>query len=62
MVNKGRPLITGSIRQMTGIHYAALYVRCGSKPEVAAYLPDVRSAPGSRHGATTAAYPKSARN
>ena len=30
MVNKGRPLITGSIRQMTGIHYAALYVRSGS--------------------------------
>jgi len=31
VVNKGRPLITGSIRQMTGIHYAALYVRCGSR-------------------------------
>jgi hypothetical protein len=30
MVNKGRPLITGSIRRMTGIHYAALYVRSGS--------------------------------
>ena len=31
MVNKGRPLITASIRPMTGIYYAALYVRSGVK-------------------------------
>ena len=62
MVNKGRPLITGSIRQMTAIHYAALYVRSGSNSEVSLLARHVRCTLKSRHSQAAPARPSRAIN